>query len=477
MVGSVLLLQGATAVNMAFTLLLQVWLFRQFGRAEFGRYSFIIGAYMVFNLLFSWHLEITGIRFGAAAREQGPDAFRRTMSCCLCLHLALTLVGLVASYGIHLGGLSIRGVVIGPYFCAMALGTVFAGFVSYATAAMSVRSQFARLGVFQIATSIINAGVIAAVVWRWPTPFAALAARSAALLGCAALGVVMVWPSFHLTAVDWSGVVEVMRYGIQMCLTSVFKELFLRSDVLLLGYLSAPDPTVAFEIVGVYRIAATVTQPFMRLSTPVWHVLMPRISRAAARGDGPGLWRIYRDWRRLVGVALVGGACVGLFVVGPGLRLVFPKAAAEALPVAKVLLLGVAVGLLASVPSTVLRVLSVQTITVMSILNAVVNVVCNCALIPSFGAVGAAAASLLAISMSTIVLYVRASRAVQPAIRVGLPALERGLLLAGGLALLTCFWPGLWLLSPLPLAGFGVLGYWACAPVHSPAVAADEGPE
>ena len=57
------------------------------------------------------------------------------------------------------------------------------------------------------------------------------------------------------------------------------------------------------------------------------------------------------------------------YLLEPGMQLVFGEAGATAVPVARMLLLTVGLGMVNSVPSTVLRVMSVTTITTFSFLR------------------------------------------------------------------------------------------------------------
>jgi O-antigen/teichoic acid export membrane protein len=195
---------------------------------------------------------------------------------------------------------------------------------------------------------------------------------------------------------------QVTSYGLRLYPATVGTFFGYRADVFLLGWLLASASDI-----GVYAVAVSLAELVFNVPDAVSTVLFPRIataSRTEADELAPSMARMTILVTAAAALALVPVAWVALrvllpaFVAGmPALIVILPGIVA--LSVAKVL---------TSYLSGIERLAPVTTAAVASL---VLNVLANLVLIPGFGIVGAAAASLVSYTAYAVLMVGFASRA------------------------------------------------------------------
>jgi O-antigen/teichoic acid export membrane protein len=242
-------------------------------------------------------------------------------------------------------------------------------------------------------------------------------------------------------------------------LSSVLIKFYYDIDKVMLSTLMV-DPDVA---VGLYTAATRLVMVFAVVPLIVGQVLFPVMSRAYGDGDDRQLEQIFRTYVRymvFLGIPLGIGAVI---VMGPIVGLILGDAYRETAPVAHVLIWSVVLIFLHAPFDRVLQATHNQVLFFRSILvAAVVNVGLNLFLIPSFGIMGAAVATVLT---ECTVLLLEARYCYCVGVRLTVESYRQiAAVLGAGIAMaLTAVAIGQLQLGPLAAATAAVLVYLAVA--------------
>jgi len=212
------------------------------------------------------------------------------------------------------------------------------------------------------------------------------------------------------------GVLRPQRREISVMLFSMnidtFRKIVLNNvDVVVLGWLAGPAPA------GLYRLAEQLAAYVNRLINPLYDTLYPEVARMYASEGPAAVGALVRRLQRGVLIGL-GAVFLGAYLVGPwAIPWIFGAQYAPALPVFYILILANVwvVGVWA--PSVMLSAGRAKHLTVINTLCSLVMLVLLFTLVPSFGAVGAAAAQ----TTFQIVWLVLAYRAAQQLLIVPRP--------------------------------------------------------
>lgn len=189
-------------------------------------------------------------------------------------------------------------------------------------------------------------------------------------------------------------------------------------DVIMLGALAET------ALAGLYKVAATTALLTTVALQAVNQVLMPRIAAAHKRGDRHGLERVVRLSARLTFGCAVIAALILILAGETILRLAFGETFTPGYTVLVILALGQLGNAAFGPVISVLNMTGLERETLRGVLIAcAVNVVLNAALIPLYGAEGAAIATAITLLVWNAVLFVR----VRARLGINTSALGRGM--------------------------------------------------
>ena len=182
---------------------------------------------------------------------------------------------------------------------------------------------------------------------------------------------------------------RLFEYNLPLTTTKGAGQLLSKTDIVLLGYFWNP------VVVGVYTLGLQIAEFIATPAASLGFVISPTFGEHKANDDLGTAARIYQESFRHTLLLYVPGA-VGLFVVAdPAIRLIFGADYANAIPVVKLLALFVVLKAVNAITNTALDYLGKARLRAYAkVGGAALNVVLNVALVPVFGAVGAAAATI-----------------------------------------------------------------------------------
>jgi O-antigen/teichoic acid export membrane protein len=209
----------------------------------------------------------------------------------------------------------------------------------------------------------------------------------------------------RLGAADlWRRAREHLEFGVRGFGSGLLSELNTRVDVLMLGLFTSD------AVVGVYSLAAVVAEGLYQLLVVLRTNYTPILARLWARGERAELLRVVRRGRNLTYLAaLPAGALAagGYALIVPAI--VGDPALSASVPVFAILVAGI-VSCAGYAPFLQLPLAARQPgrYTVLMLFVVAVNVVANAALIPLWGALGAATATAIAFAASALFLVAMA---------------------------------------------------------------------
>ena len=195
---------------------------------------------------------------------------------------------------------------------------------------------------------------------------------------------------------------ELLRYGLPLYAGSLTAFFSYRADVFLIAALVADASTS----LGYYSMAVTLAEMATYLPSAVSSVFLPHVAGAAREDADRHVTTVARGTILLTGVTALAIAPAGTILVS-----VILPAFTPALPALYVLLPAVVSLAIARVVGEYVSGLGMTGWTsVATVLGFAVNLVANVILIPAYGIVGAAAASLISYTTSALAITLIASR-------------------------------------------------------------------
>jgi O-antigen/teichoic acid export membrane protein len=446
---------GEVLARLSFFLLF-VYAARRLGAETFGLYSYaatlaalaLVGMDLGLNMLF--------VRDGAQepGRVGGYAGTLLTLKLCLAALVMLVLLGFALSKG-HAGDQI--GLIL-----AVALAQIFWGLSELGVAGLNALERMDREALVKstgrLAALLLAGGLLfwGAGIWGLVWGLMAANAYAAAL----SLWLLKKQAGFRLR-LEPAFLAYLLREALPLALTNVFVLVFVRVDVLMLEMMGHP-----FTEIGWYAAGVRIIDGVGMIPTLVAGASLPVLSRLAGQ-DLPSTARLYRQVQRLL--LLVGlPAAVGLWGVREQVTLdVFGPQYADTAR---------AFWWLAPVLAFLfINFLQLHTLTALGRQNlcaiatglcVVVNIGLNLWLIPLYGFMGAAAATLFTeiVLFSLCAWFIRArlgpsgllARAWRPALAAGIMGLALYWLAAWPLALLIVFGMAVYALILLALRGLTI---------------------
>jgi O-antigen/teichoic acid export membrane protein len=230
-----------------------------------------------------------------------------------------------------------------------------------------------------------------------------------ALIEIPAIGIlyIILWrklrPQICIAIGDWT---KVARESWPLALSSLAIMVYTRADVLLLSRMSGS------EAVGQYSAAARISEPWSGIGGALAVSLMPLLSRYRSQNDGKSYDRAYRmtfDWALWILI----GVCVFFSLYAKDLlQAVYGNRYGDAAIALPWYMWGQIGGLTGLLYSSAMIADGRQRIQLGLVLcSAIINIILNLALIPRFGILGAAVATLVSYNIGIpILMAIRSAR-------------------------------------------------------------------
>ena len=267
------------------------------------------------------------------------------------------------------------------------LGTFLQGFL-----AIRERAWIEKVLVTGITVAFLAASWL--MGWGWSGVIAAMLAGPAAGILSVALVLKRLAPgSFRLRdSRERPPTRELLAYSWPLLGSSMLAFLLMWSDVLLLGVFWEASE------VGVYGMCARLAGGVVLVQESIGQAFMPRLSDLFAAGDRDGMRHLYQlSTRWVVWPTLIAGAILILW--GREILGIFAPGFAVGAAALAVLALAKSVGVVGGMSGRVFAVTGYARITLLNLVLMVAgNILLNLAWIPTYGAMGAAAATLVSIT-------------------------------------------------------------------------------
>jgi len=388
-------LVGDRVLRMGFGMLIGVWMARYLGPEQFGMFTYVQAVIALF-LGFST-LGLDTIVVQQLVREVGSKA--RILGTTLALRLVGALAALVASLlviawsrpGDHL--IQLLAAILGSATVFQAFDTVDLWFQSQVQSKYTVivkNTAFAVMAVVKVYLILSQAPVLA---FAWAT------------LAEAGLGGLFLLLAYRYQKedpatwqVDWARAKSLMQAAWPMILSSLAVMIYMRIDQIMLGQISGN------QAVGVFSAASRISEVWYFIPMAIASSVTPNLVAAKELGEAIYQRRFEQFFRLMVALALLIVVPVAIFAK-PLVVLLYGYAYASAGPILAIqiwtavfVFLGVAQG-----PWFVIENLTKLALQ-RTMGGAVVNVGLNILLIPRYGGLGAAVASLVAQIISNVVM-------------------------------------------------------------------------
>lgn len=391
---AVLALTASEVVAKVATFALMVGAFRLLGQAQFGAFSYALNLGLLLATLPSWGFDAWLIQQAAGRREIASDLYSTIVTLRAWLLVPLIGVGLWIGIADRNGSAALA---FGLVIAATMLDTVTdagraaAGVVDgqirvaavlvlqrFATAVLGLTAIFAGAGLLGLSAAFLT-GSVAAVVGM--------------SVGLRGLGI-----RFRRAAVTRVGVRAAVTGSFVIGVDAVVSMALFRVDTLLLGLIKGDNA------VGSYAAAYRLIETVLFVTWSVSRALFPTMAAA-----GEEVWRVRRGVDRGLAVTsfiFLPYAAVLLVRGGDVLTLLYGSTLGDGVAVLRWLSLApLMFGLSYLLSYALLSVSRTRQVLLASLVAAVANLGANLALIPHFGAVGAAAVTTLSYALEAVVAF------------------------------------------------------------------------
>lgn len=374
-----------------------------YGAAALGSFNLLLAVFLVGGQLGALGIHASVVRH-TAQLAQDPRAYRAVLRGALLAVIGSS--GLVA--GVLWVGRDILATLLGRPELAPGIGVVAVALVLFAVnkvllSALNGLALFRSYAVLTAARALLLLGALGVLI-SIEADAGALVRILVAAEGCllvllvSRLAAAVMGPSDEM--LPWVGLH--LRFGVLGSANNLLQELNVRIDVLVLS--SFVDDTA----LGIYSLAAVITEAFAQIPIVIRTVLAPRVIRLLTAGDTEALQELARYVRRRMRLAMLLLAMT-LAILYPTLaRIMTGDATFSAGAAAFALLLA---GVLLAAGDVPMNLLLLQggrpgKQSILASVTVMLNVIGNFLLIPPLGINGAAAATAISSALSVALLRV-----------------------------------------------------------------------
>ena len=382
-------------INQVAGFLLVVYASRRLGVEDFGKYSFVVALYLVFELISFFGLQNFLPREIGRRRDDAGKYFVHAAALVggVALLLVAVMNGAAAAYGLA------RDTYVAAVIASVGLVPASLGAAAESTFIGIERAEFITLLTFVKRTLVTAASIW--VLWLGYGVVALLVVRAAVEFVSAGFSVPLcLWQTrAGRVRLDGAFLRQLLRGAAPFAGLAVLASVYWRLDVLLLQRL------VGAAEVGIYSASYRLMFLLTLVPESFMNAVYPNLARAW-REDRPQFVRLAeRSLRYLIAFALP--AAVGAYVLaGPVVLLIYEVNFARSVAVFSILIFAVVP---IYINNVFYRALFAAEQQIKSVLILVVNIVVMAAagiwLIPRWGAAGAAAALLISLAVALVQNY------------------------------------------------------------------------
>jgi O-antigen/teichoic acid export membrane protein len=382
-------------INQVAGFLLVVYASRRLGVEDFGKYSFVVAFYLVFELISFFGLQNYLPREIGRRREEAGKYF---------VHAAVLVGGVsLLMVGIMNGAAAVYGLAHDTYLAAVvaSLGLVPASLGAAAESSFIgiEKAEFITLLTFIKRTLVTTISILA--LWLGHGVVALLLVRAAVEAASACFSVPLcVWQTRGAgVRLDWPFFGKLLRGAMPFAGLAILASIYWRLDILLLQRIVGPTE------VGIYSASYRLVFLLALVPESFMNAVYPNLARTW-REDRPQFVRLAdRSLRYLVAFALP--AVAGAFVLAkPVVLLIYEADFARSVTVFSILIFAI---IPLYMNNVFYRALFAAEQQLRSVIILIVNIVVMAGaalyLIPRWGAVGAAAALLISLAAALIQNY------------------------------------------------------------------------
>jgi O-antigen/teichoic acid export membrane protein len=438
---------GGRVLNLIPGVVVTLLLARSLGDAGFGRWSTLLAVVQIASYVGDFGLEQVAVRHAASKPEEEAD----WIAALLTFRLALTVPVMVATVIVQLLIASSAEMAAAGLILTV---TLLAGAVNI----LRVTFQLRVRNWLTVLTTTVNSLVWAAGVVIIAAHDGGLVAFSLAFLGAAVVSVALTAVlALRIVPVRLRGATrhwrELLRVGVPVGIAGMLMTVYLRLDQVLLFLIAGAKES------GLYAAAYRILDQAQYIPNAAMITFLPIIA-SAWPADAARVRRLSTGIAE--GMALISLPALGFSIVAaePTMRLLFGPAFVEAAPALPILMAAFVCVAFSTLFGYLVVIVELQRkLIVYAGISLVVNIALNAVLIPLFGFVGAAVATLV----TELVMMVLTGRAVIADIELHPSAgrFARTALAATGMSLAV---------AGARAAGVGIGGLAAVAVVSYPAL-------
>lgn len=359
---------------------------RLLGTAAFGRFRFATTATLLLGMVVDLGLGVWMVRELARSRARAATVARTVLKVRLMAgapYLLLTAIVALAT-----GAGETRAAIL-----LLGLAGLVSALLDHITALFRGYERFSEEARVNVARALLVLGGALGGLWLQRSAVSLSAGILAGTTAAGLYGLAVVRRGHLLATTDDSAydpavARTALRDGLPICLSGLVSTLYFQGDTLLLMYFTSDS------VVGIYGAAFAIFQTSQQLPAILLAAAFPPLARASLDRQRQ------RQWERLVAAALlVPGLLVAVVCYvarGPIIQLVSGRGFAEAVPLLRILALGVPLLYLnfGLTHFLIARDLGRRNL-ILSAMMLVLNVALNLVAIPRFGALGAAWTTVL----------------------------------------------------------------------------------
>lgn len=409
-------------LRMVLGLVIGIWMARVLGPVKFGQFNYALAFVALFASFASLGLD------GVVVRNlvNAPEVAGQTLGSALLLKLAGSLLAIFLCIASILfvnpddSGIQILVAVLSLGMFFQAFDVIDFWFQSQVMSKYAVIARLPSLLIFTGARIFLILGALSLTMFAWAQALEVLVA---------AIGLLVVYRYLGGRVADWRPGYIQARALIRECWPLIFAGLsvmlYMKVDIVMLGKISGDRSA------GIYSAATRLSEGFYFIPMIIASSVAPMLLRARARSQEQYLQGLFRLYVLMVRMSLV--IAVPLAVVSPLLiELLFGSDFSESSAVLRVHIWAAIAVFLGVASSQYLTNEGLQKLSLYrTLIGLVINILLNLFLIPAYGAVGAAIATLVSYFIATfsIIIFRQGSRqgllmlrALNPAAVLGLKA-------------------------------------------------------
>jgi PST family polysaccharide transporter len=385
------------ALKLALGIVIGIWMARALGPVKFGQFSYALAFVALFASIASLGLDRVVVR----DLVNTPEAASQILGSALLLKLVGSLLAISLCTGsIYLVNpddslLQVLVAVISLGMFFQSFDVIDFWFQSRVASKYVVIARLPSLLIFTAVRIFLILGALSLTLFAWAQALEVL---------FAAIGLIVVYTCLGERITDWrplyTQALALTRECWPLILAGLSVMLYMKVDIVMLGKMSGDRSA------GIYSAATRLSEGVYFIATIIVSSVVPMLLRARARGSGQYLLGLFRLYILMVRISLA--IAMPLAVASPFLiQLLFGADFSEASTVLRVHIWASIAVFLGVASSQYLTNEGLQKLSLYrTLIGLLINILLNLFLIPAYGAVGAAIATLISYFAATFSIII-----------------------------------------------------------------------